>query len=425
MTKNDWQDAGDQFRRMIQEAVDSKDFSKLGSTLTNVVNDTVDGLQSALQENLSKAQGAASRGFQGTQDTVRNRYQRTNSEAAERIRRNIQEKHAAGQAAARKEKKLPARVKAPGEISGNVVKWTGYSLSGMFGLSAAVLGVIGVTTGIWVGVPMGILMVLFGSSMVIGARGSHKVELARRFRRYMSVLGDRTYCLVEELAAAVGQNSKFVKKDLKKMIRRGYFKEGYLDSKETLLITDRTTYQQYLTSQTEYEFRRAQNGCRPENQTESQTESQDAREPELTPECREILQEGQKYIRHIRECNEKIPGEEISGKLDRLELVVTRIFREIEKNPDAAGDLKKLMSYYLPTTRKLLDAYCEMDAQPVAGQNIESTKREIESALDTINTAFENLLDSLFQDEAWDISSDITVLNTMLAQEGLTGKDFV
>ena len=86
--------------------------------------------------------------------------------------------------------------------------------------------------------------------------------------------------------------------------------------------------------------------------------------------------------------------------------------------------MKKMMSYYLPTTKKLLDAYCEMDAQPISGQNIENTKKEIEASLDTINKAFENLLDSFFEETAWDISSDITVLQTMLAQEGLTGKDF-
>jgi 5-bromo-4-chloroindolyl phosphate hydrolysis protein len=235
----------------------------------------------------------------------------------------------------------------------------------------------------------------------------------------MKVLGDRTYCMVEELAASVGQNSKFVQKDLKKMIGQGFFKEGYLDRQETLLITDKTTYQQYLNAQTAYEQRRTQAASR-----EEQEKSENERFSQLPPQCREVLEEGQKYIRHIHECNEKIPGEEISAKLDQLELVVTKIFRETEKNPAIAGDLKKLMSYYLPTTAKLLDAYCELDSQPVAGQNIETTKREIEGALDTINTAFENLLDDLFQDEAWDISSDITVLNTMLAQEGLMGKDF-
>ena len=60
-----------------------------------------------------------------------------------------------------------------------------------------------------------------------------------------------------------------------------------------------------------------------------------------------------------------------------------------------------------------------MDAQPVGGENIQTAKREIEATLDTLNVAFEKLLDSLFQDTAWDVSSDISVLNTMLAQEGL------
>ena len=40
--------------------------------------------------------------------------------------------------------------------------------------------------------------------------------------------------------------------------------------------------------------------------------------------------------------------------------------------------------------------------------------------MDTINMAFESLLDSLFQDMAWDISSDISVMKTMMAQDGLT-----
>ena len=82
------------------------------------------------------------------------------------------------------------------------------------------------------------------------------------------------------------------------------------------------------------------------------------------------------------------------------------------------------MDYYLPMTVKLLDAYEDMDKQPVQGENIVSAKTEIEQTLDTLNDAFARLLDSVFQDVAWDVSSDISVLHTMLAQEGLTGNDF-
>ena len=78
------------------------------------------------------------------------------------------------------------------------------------------------------------------------------------------------------------------------------------------------------------------------------------------------------------------------------------------------------MDYYLPMTVKLLDAYEDMDSQPVQGENIASSKREIEETIDTLNVAFEKLLDSVFEDTAMDVSSDISVLNTVLAQEGLT-----
>ena len=79
-----------------------------------------------------------------------------------------------------------------------------------------------------------------------------------------------------------------------------------------------------------------------------------------------------------------------------------------------------MMEYYLPTTIKLLQAYQDLDAQPVQGENIISSKKEIEKTLDTLNRAFEKLLDDLFQETAWDVSTDISVLHTMLAQEGLT-----
>ena len=97
-----------------------------------------------------------------------------------------------------------------------------------------------------------------------------------------------------------------------------------------------------------------------------------------------------------------------------------RIFDRVQAHPEVEPDLKKLMDYYLPMTVKLLNAYAEMDAQPVQGETIQASKIEIEKTLDTLNAAFAKLLDDLFQDAAMDVSSDISVLNTLLAQEGLT-----
>ena len=132
----------------------------------------------------------------------------------------------------------------------------------------------------------------------------------------------------------------------------------------------------------------------------------------------EVIEEGKSYVRLIRQCNDEIPGEEMSDKLDRLETLVTRIFDQVEKEPELASELRRMLSFYLPTTKKLLEAYRDLDKQPDLS-NITQTKREIEAAVDNINEAFEKFLDELFREKAWDIQSDISVLHTMMKQDGL------
>ena len=80
------------------------------------------------------------------------------------------------------------------------------------------------------------------------------------------------------------------------------------------------------------------------------------------------------------------------------------------------------MDYYLPTTLKLLNAYDRMDGAGVEGENISGTKERVENIMGTIVIAFEKQLDSLFGADAMDISTDISVLETMLAREGLAGE---
>ena len=92
----------------------------------------------------------------------------------------------------------------------------------------------------------------------------------------------------------------------------------------------------------------------------------------------------------------------------------------MEKQPELASDLRRFMNYYLPTTRNLVDAYREIELDSFRTEQNEKTKKEIEDTLDTINQAFEKLLNSFFEERAMDISSDISVLHSMLAQEGLT-----
>ena len=421
MTKKDWQEAGDQIRDLVQNAIDSGNYSELSNTITDVVNSAVDGVQDVLKNSLSdlgrqQACGGWSKRpedlagaerksdrYAQSHDTVRRR-----QEAAERIRKSMQGK----------EYHPVPRTKTPGLIAGKAMKWTGYSLGGMFAVTAGILAIVSGATGAELVLQMGIIDVFLVASVALGIKGSRQEGLAKRFRRYQQVIGERTFCLIEELSAAIGKKPKFVQKDLRKMIRDGFFPQGYLDKKETCLITDQQTYQQYLQTEKAYEAR-AQEAQADGRKAGAQQASASTAAPHGS-EYQELLAEGQSYIRHIHTCNDKIEDPVISEKLDRMEMIVTRIFTEAGRNPDIADDLKKMMSYYLPTTKKLLDAYCELDEQPVPGENIETTKQEIAATLDTLNNAFAKLLDDLFEEKAWDISSDISVLNTMLAQEGLT-----
>ena len=233
-----------------------------------------------------------------------------------------------------------------------------------------------------------------------------------RFQKYIRALGDHTYCNFQKLAQAAGKNEKFVKKDISRMIQKGWFLEGHVDEQGTCLITSNETYQQYLETQKQLELR------------EQEADPKVQLEDNMSPEAQEVLRKGNEFLVKIRKSNDAIPGEEISAKISRMEMIVQKIFERAGEHPEVIPDLKKMMDYYLPMTVKLLDAYEDMDGQPVQGENITASKKEIEETIDTLNIAFEKLLDSIFRDTAWDVSTDISVLHTVLAQEGLTEDDF-
>ena len=251
------------------------------------------------------------------------------------------------------------------------------------------------------------LGIFFAGGIGLTAYGSHLFGKTGRFKQYVNTLGGRTYCDVEKLSRAAGKPVKYVRKDIKKMITDGWFLEGHMDDQETTLITSDETYREYQ----ELQKQREQQSIR--------EAAENAKKPVITPEAQEIIDKGNEYLRQIHACNEAIPGEEVSAQIAGIEGLTATILQRAAEHPQAAPDLKKMMNYYLPMTIKLLNAYEEMDRQPVQGENIVKSKREIEETLDTLNLAFQKILDSSFGDTALDVSSDITVLNTLLAQEGL------
>lgn len=149
------------------------------------------------------------------------------------------------------------------------------------------------------------------------------------------------------------------------------------------------------------------------------------KKPETTgnPEIDALVSERDKALSEMRRLNESIPGEEISAQIDHLEEMTRKITSHVAEHPEKLPQIRKFMNYYLPTTIKLLNAYDRMDDAGVAGANIDGTKSKIEDMMKTIVSAFDKQMDALFADEALDIATDITVMENLLAQEGLGGQN--
>lgn len=301
----------------------------------------------------------------------------------------------------------PFLQKRTGSMAGMGKVVVGGLLMALTGIGAITFSILAMIfgSGFWIGTA------LFGAaSMPAGllmSRGLNNRELIGKYQRYGQLLGPKEYFSIAELSQMAGESEEITRKNLERMIRKGILPQGRFDRNKTTLMLTSRAYNQYAQAEDA------------RMQRETQESQKAAVYGEMPEDVRAILEEGEAYIDTVHLCNEKIPDASMTQKLNQLEAIVRRIFDNVRKDPDSASDLRKFLSYYLPTTQKLLHAYIDLDNQPEAGKNITQTKKEIEEAVDTINQAFEKLLDQMFQDVAWDISSDISAMKTMMAQDGL------
>ena len=400
---------GDRIKEIIDTAVSTKDYRQMtedikqtvGQTINSTLNSAVDTGSEAIRNGLNSMFGSGN-----------SEYHNKTKEFEERRRREREQERKKQEEEKAKERMLTLYDRnTGGRMKGMMLAISGGILASGMGLGTLVLSIFGTVGHMSSLVLGGTCFLAAGALAGVGllTGGIKKLGKLERFQKYIGTLGTHTYCNFEQLSAAVGKPVKFVKKDVKKMISDGWLRQGHIDAQETCLITSNETYQQYTQTA---------------KALEEKKQEEERRQADLSPEVQEVLDKGNEFLDKIHKSNDAIPGVEISAKISRMELIVEKIFERAQKHPEIIPDLKKMMNYYLPMTVKLLDAYEEMDRMPVQGENIKSSKKEIEDTLDTLNQAFEKLLDSVFQDTAWDVSSDISVLHTLLAQEGLTDDDF-
>ena len=142
------------------------------------------------------------------------------------------------------------------------------------------------------------------------------------------------------------------------------------------------------------------------------------------PEIDPIVEEGNKALSEMGRLYMSIKDPEVRGKINELMRITDKIVQDAIVDPSDIPQIKKFMNYYLPTTIKLLNAYDRMSSVGVEGENLDRSMKNINDMLDAAIEAFKKRLDSLFENQALDIETDIEVMNQMLAREGLTGSDF-
>ena len=270
----------------------------------------------------------------------------------------------------------------------------GSIMAAIFGMGAA-SGVFSAIQSLsWGGNPLYYLEDIFfplgfcGAGVVLLLAGLARGKKARRFRKYLALIGTQESIAVETLAQAMPVPVHTACDDLQEMLDEGILPTGYLDM---------STGRLHLSGE----------GIREPVRPEPESTGQEERS------------EDDRILAQIRAVNDAIEDAEMSRKIDRIEEITRKIFAYQKKNPEKGGQLRSFLNYYLPTTLKILNSYAQMEEQGVEGKNITAAKERIEGMMDKVVEGFEKQLDKLFEGTAMDITTDVQVPEQMLEKDGL------
>jgi hypothetical protein len=245
--------------------------------------------------------------------------------------------------------------------------------------------------------------VLAAVGCVLLYAGTRKIKKARKYREYFSVIGQRQAISLRQLAATTGTDYQAMCDDLSVLLDKGAFgPNAYLDLSTQHLILGASGAQEVA----DRNRQAAQAAAKAE--ADAAARKAEAEDPSTA------------LLKEIRRVNDDIPDPHLSQQIDRIEEITRQILQYQKGHPESAPQLHSFLSYYLPTTLKILNAYAEMEKQSIQGRNITETRQRIEKMMDKVVSGFETQLDQLYAGDRMDITSDISVLEQMLAQDGLT-----
>ena len=236
----------------------------------------------------------------------------------------------------------------------------------------------------------------FAGGVAMLVAGQRMKRRSARIARYLAVMGERGYISVEELCTVTGKSRKKIESDLDYMVEKGLLGAGaYLDSGRGIFFRSADAFADYA------------------NAT--------AKKENVTP--KEANEGYAGALRAIRSANDRIADPVLSEKIDHLETVAGKIFREVEEHPEKQQQAATFLNYYLPTTLKLLDSYAKFEEAGIEGENISRAQEHIEETMDALIKGFDKQLDDLYRNEAMDIDSDIRVMENMLRRDTASVED--
>ena len=240
--------------------------------------------------------------------------------------------------------------------------------------------------------PMG--MMAGGVSLLLGSGAMKRRQ--RRFATYLRTAGQKAAVPLDYLARAADVSRKRVEKDVNLMLEKGMWgDEAYIDLGSGMLFKSQEAATAYFDAA-----------------HRAKAEQEQPQQPAAAaPEGYAAI------LAQIRDLNDRIADEHLSAQMDRMEQVAGRIFRLIEEDENKRTAAGTFLSYYLPTTLKLLENYAAFEEAGVSGENLSQAKAKIEKTMDSIVAGFEHQLDELYRTDAMDIDSDIRVMETMLRRD--------
>ncbi len=235
--------------------------------------------------------------------------------------------------------------------------------------------------------------------------GLDNQKIAKRMKRYVTELGDEVAISLDLLAEATGYSMASVKKDIKKIMKNDWCPLWFDENREML----------YLSVEAYRAAKEQLYAQQPSKETAVPTANSDM------TQARPLLQSVSDFVNVLGKQADIMEDADAVAELARMQETCRDIYDWMKLHPESEPKMRRFTSYYMPTTLKLLHSY--NDVRDQQGENAQTIRRDIARFLHTLNTAFDNLHDSLLSSVSLDVSAEIAALQGMLAQDGLSKND--